>query len=88
MLKLLSVLYELELYKPCWTIRAKTTLCLNAVLIFHQLHSQSFGNNSFLGDERWGGFYGIEAEFVAVDNCKICCFEAKIIKVLPTPFDS
>ena len=29
------------------------------------------GDNVVLGDTRWAGLYGIEADFVADENCKI-----------------
>jgi hypothetical protein len=41
----------------------------------------SIGDNSILGDARWGGMYGIDADFVANENCKICCFSAEHIVV-------
>ena len=31
----------------------------------------SIGDNALLGDERWGGLFGIEADFVAVDDVKV-----------------
>ena len=34
------------------------------------------GDNVVLGDTRWAGLYGIEADFVADENCKICYFTA------------
>ena len=34
---------------------------------------------------RWGGYYGIEAEYVAADNCKIVSFDAEDIKVSCLP---
>ena len=36
----------------------------------------SMGDNVVLGDTRWAGLYGIEADFVADENCKICYFTA------------
>ena len=33
--------------------------------------SMSIGDNALLGDERWGGLFGIEADFVAVDDVKV-----------------
>jgi hypothetical protein len=41
----------------------------------------SMGDNSVLGDERWGGVYGIDIELVAEENCKICFIPAKDIQV-------
>ena len=43
--------------------------------------SASFGDNSVLGDERWGGVYGIDVELVAEENCKTCYILAKDILV-------
>ena len=36
-------------------------------------HSSSIGDNSLLGDTRWGGLYGVEADFLAqvVNNADI-----------------
>jgi hypothetical protein len=34
-----------------------------------------------LGDLRWGGMYGCEADFVASENCKICYIYANDFKV-------
>ena len=31
----------------------------------------SIGDNSILGDQRWGGLFGIEAEFIALDDVKV-----------------
>jgi hypothetical protein len=31
----------------------------------------SIGDNSILGDHRWGGLFGIEAQFIAVDDVKV-----------------
>jgi hypothetical protein len=31
----------------------------------------SIGDNSILGDPRWGGLFGIEAQFIAVDDVKV-----------------
>jgi hypothetical protein len=31
----------------------------------------SIGDNSLLGDVRWGGMFGVEAQFVAVDDVKV-----------------
>ena len=45
-------------------------------------HSAAIGSNSILGDTRWAGYYGVEADFIAADNCKICSFLASDIKVL------
>lgn len=45
----------------------------------------SIGNNCIFGDARWGGYYGIEAEFIAADNCKIVSFEAEDMKARPEP---
>ena len=41
----------------------------------------SIGDNSILGDTRWSGLYGIDADFVANENCKICYIRAKDILV-------
>ena len=27
-----------------------------------------------LGDPRWAGIYGVDADYVADENCKICVF--------------
>ena len=31
---------------------------------------------------RWGGLYGVDADFVALENCKMCSISAADIKVL------
>ena len=41
----------------------------------------SLGDNSILGDHRWGGVYGTEVELVAEENCKMCFVLAKDINV-------
>jgi hypothetical protein len=41
----------------------------------------SIGDNSILGDPRWAGKYGVEAEFVVEENCKTVVITAKDIKV-------
>ena len=35
------------------------------------LTSGSIGDNSLLGDVRWGGLWGIDADFVADEHCKV-----------------
>ena len=37
------------------------------------------GDNFVLGDERWGGVYGIDIELVAEENWKFCHIPAKDI---------
>ena len=41
----------------------------------------SIGDNSLLGDDRWAGLFGIDAEFVAIDDVKVA-------KSSSYPFDS
>lgn len=43
--------------------------------------SSSIGDNSLLGDPRWAGLYGVEADFVAEEHCKICCISAEGVEV-------
>ncbi len=31
----------------------------------------SIGDNSLLGDMRWGGLFGIDAEFIAAEDVKV-----------------
>jgi hypothetical protein len=31
----------------------------------------SIGDNSLLGDPRWGGLFGIEARFIAAEDVKV-----------------
>jgi hypothetical protein len=45
--------------------------------------SGSIGDNSILGDTRWGGLYGVDADFVAAENCKICCVASEGVLVRP-----
>ncbi len=38
----------------------------------------SIGDNSLLGDVRWGGLFGIDAEFIAAEDVKVgkyLCFD-------------
>ena len=48
----------------------------------------SIGNNSILGDIRWAGYYGVDADYIASDNCKICSFLASDVKVCGLDLDS
>jgi hypothetical protein len=48
---------------------------------YARMRRSSIGSNCIFGDTRWGGYYGIEAEFVAADNCKIVAFDAEDVKV-------
>ena len=41
----------------------------------------SIGDNSILGDRRWAGMYGVHADFVARENCKIVCVAAADVMV-------
>ena len=34
----------------------------------------SIGDNALLGDPRWAGLFGIEAEFIAIDDVKVGFF--------------
>ena len=36
--------------------------------------SMSIGDNALLGDPRWAGLFGIEAEFIAIDDVKVGFF--------------
>ncbi len=31
----------------------------------------SLGDHSIMGDRRWAGAYGVDLDYVAVDNCKV-----------------
>jgi hypothetical protein len=33
-----------------------------------------------LGDMRWGGLYGVDVDFIAMESCKICTFRESAIK--------
>jgi hypothetical protein len=35
------------------------------------LYRVSIGDNSLLGDLRWGGLFGVEAEFFALEDVKV-----------------
>ena len=41
----------------------------------------SIGDHAILGDPRWAGIFGVEADYVADENCKICVFLAADIRV-------
>ncbi len=41
----------------------------------------SIGDNSILGDHRWGGLFGVDADFVANENCKIACVLSADVRV-------
>jgi hypothetical protein len=41
----------------------------------------SIGDNAVLGDPRWAGAYGVDADYVADQNCKICVFLTEDIRV-------
>ena len=43
----------------------------------------SIGDNAVLGDPRWAGAYGVDADYVADQNCKICVFLTEDIRVSP-----
>ncbi len=45
--------------------------------------SDSIGDNCMIGDTRWGGLYGIDVDFVAVENCKLNTFTKEAIQVRP-----
>jgi len=40
----------------------------------------SIGDNAVLGDPRWAGAYGVDADYVADQNCKICVFHTDDIR--------
>lgn len=52
-------------------------------MLLYQCGRGSIGDNAILGDVRWAGMYGAEADFVANENCKICYVFAKDFKVAP-----
>ena len=41
-------------------------VCLSIIV----LDRDSIGDNSVLGDLRWGGAYGVDLDFTACDNCR------------------
>ena len=52
--------------------------------------SGTIGANTILGDERWAGAYGVEADFWAYDNCKVATWhphrrEGRFIPSLAPP---
>jgi hypothetical protein len=56
--------------------------CLEPLLgAFLRVGRGSFGDNSILGDTRWGGLFGVDTDFVANENCKICCISAQHVAV-------
>ncbi len=38
----------------------------------------SIGDNSLLGDQRWGGLFGIDARFIAAEDVKVCNLQLSI----------
>ena len=46
-----------------------------------QSGSGSIGDNAILGDPRWAGAYGVDADYVADENSKICVFLTEDVKV-------
>ncbi len=36
-----------------------------------------------IGDMRWGGLYGVDVDFIAMENCKLCTFREEAIQVPP-----
>ena len=45
----------------------------------------SIGDNALLGDKRWGGLYGIDADFVAEENSKAVLILASDFQAAPGP---
>eukprot|EP00291_Cryptomonas_curvata_P004955 CAMPEP_0172205436 /NCGR_PEP_ID=MMETSP1050-20130122/32612_1 /TAXON_ID=233186 /ORGANISM="Cryptomonas curvata, Strain CCAP979/52" /LENGTH=231 /DNA_ID=CAMNT_0012884309 /DNA_START=1135 /DNA_END=1827 /DNA_ORIENTATION=- len=40
----------------------------------------SIGDNCMIGDMRWGGVYGVDVDFIAIENCKLCTFREEAIQ--------
>jgi hypothetical protein len=48
------------------------TTCWSKIFVLDgPAHRGTIGANSILGDKRWAGDYGIEADFWAHDNCRV-----------------
>ena len=45
------------------------------------LHRDVFGETAILGDRRWAGAYGIDADFIAGDHCAIAQIHTRHIQV-------
>ena len=45
------------------------------------LCSDVFGDTAILGDRRWAGAYGVDADFVAGEHCSIARIRTKDIQV-------
>ncbi len=41
------------------------------IYIYIYMGSMSIGDHSLLGDPRWAGMFGVEADFVAIDDVKV-----------------
>lgn len=69
---------------PCHRIHdfpMQFTECSEGGVMICFVCSSSIGANSLLGDPRWAGLYGVEADFVAQEHCKICCIGAESVQV-------
>jgi hypothetical protein len=48
----------------------------------HVLCRDSFGGGTLVGDMRWAGAYGIQADFVALSHCSIEIIKTTDIQVM------
>ncbi len=48
----------------------------------HVLCRDSFGGGTLVGDMRWAGAYGIQADFVAMSHCSIEMIKTTDIQVV------
>ena len=44
-------------------------------------YRDAIGDNCMVGDTRWGGVWGVDVDFTALENCKLCTFGQEVILV-------
>ena len=57
-------------------------LCFN----YAQFYRDTFGERSLIGDKRWAGAHGLDADFVAYEDCSVVYILTQdvLVRIFPT----
>ncbi len=72
---------ELQYNRTIRTCTQLETCCFGFAPALRLLCSMSIGDNSILGDDRWGGLFGIRADFIAIDDVKVLYLSCSSVAV-------
>jgi hypothetical protein len=55
---------------PSVSLSLASPVSIDLMLVLLQIRA-TIGANSMLGDKRWAGTYGVDADYWAEDNCRV-----------------